>query len=329
MSNLAKHDFVVLDISGNNYLSWVLDAEIHLDANGLGETIKEGNTTTPKIRPKAMIFRRHHSCEWLKYEYLTVKNSLILWKNLKEMFDHLKTVILPKARYDWIHRRLPDFKSINDYNSAMFIITSQLTLCGEKVSDADMLEKTYQTFHGSQLLLSQQYRQRGFKKYSELISCLLVAEQNNKILLKNHQSRTTGTEPLLEVNVTKYENRNKGHVGIRDRGPREDLRDGSRDKNKDIINFFHRCGCKSHWARACRAPPHIVDSYHQSLNDNKRKKIEANFVAKQEKVETNFADINENQHFNNGDHLNVSDFFSDLNGRIDHLIGDGNVQASD
>ncbi|KAK9666143.1 hypothetical protein RND81_07G005100 [Saponaria officinalis] len=218
MSNLAKLDFVALDISGNNYLPRVLDAEIHLDANGLGETIKEGNTATTQNKAKAMIFLRHHLCEGLKYKYLTVKDPLILWKNLKAMYDHLKTVILSKARYDWITYDQLYFKSINDYNSAMFRITAQLELCGEKVSDVDMLEKTYQTFHGSQLLMSQQYRQRGFKRYSELVSCLLVAEQNNEILMKNHQSRPTGTDPFPKVNVMKYENRNKGHADIRGRG---------------------------------------------------------------------------------------------------------------
>ncbi|CAN1147031.1 hypothetical protein LINPERHAP2_LOCUS15620, partial [Linum perenne] len=43
MSNLTKLDFVALDVTGNNYLSWVLDAEIHLQANALGETIKDDN----------------------------------------------------------------------------------------------------------------------------------------------------------------------------------------------------------------------------------------------------------------------------------------------
>jgi hypothetical protein len=33
MSNLTKLEFVALDISGKNYLSWILDAEIHLEAN--------------------------------------------------------------------------------------------------------------------------------------------------------------------------------------------------------------------------------------------------------------------------------------------------------
>ena len=43
MSNLTKLEFVALDILRKNYLSWMLDAEIHLNAMNLGVTIKEGN----------------------------------------------------------------------------------------------------------------------------------------------------------------------------------------------------------------------------------------------------------------------------------------------
>jgi hypothetical protein len=65
---------------------------------------------------------------------------------------------------------------VGEYNSVMFRITSELKLYGEKITDEDMLEKIFSTFYASNLLLQQQYRERGFKKYSELISCLLVAE---------------------------------------------------------------------------------------------------------------------------------------------------------
>ena len=41
MSNITKLEFVTLDISGKNYLSWILDAEIHLDAINLGAMIKK------------------------------------------------------------------------------------------------------------------------------------------------------------------------------------------------------------------------------------------------------------------------------------------------
>ena len=86
----------------------------------------------------------------------------------------------------------------------MFRINSQLKLCGEKVTDEDMLEKTFSTFHASNLLLQQQYREKGFKKYSQLISCLLVVEQNNELLMKNHEANPTGSAPFPEVNVTAY-----------------------------------------------------------------------------------------------------------------------------
>ncbi|XP_015160009.1 uncharacterized protein [Solanum tuberosum] len=84
MSNLSKLEFVALDISENNYLSWVLDVEIHLDAKGLGATITIGNTTSSQDKAKAMIFLRHHLDEGLKVEYLTVKDPLELWTGLKE-----------------------------------------------------------------------------------------------------------------------------------------------------------------------------------------------------------------------------------------------------
>jgi hypothetical protein len=69
-------------------------------------------------------------------------------------------VILPKARYELLHLRLQDYKSVSEYNSAMFRITSLLMLCGEKVTDKEMLEKTFSTFHASNVLLQQQYHEK-------------------------------------------------------------------------------------------------------------------------------------------------------------------------
>ncbi|XP_021727808.1 uncharacterized protein LOC110694912 [Chenopodium quinoa] len=152
MLNLAKLEFVALDITGNNYLSWVLDAEIHLDAKGLGETIKEANKTTPQDKAKAMIFLRHHLHKGLKNEYLTVKDPQILWSNLKERYDHQKTAILPRARYEWLNLRLQVLNLLVNINQ-MFKITSQLKLCGENITDAEMLEKTYSIFHANNIVL--------------------------------------------------------------------------------------------------------------------------------------------------------------------------------
>ncbi|XP_009607502.1 uncharacterized protein [Nicotiana tomentosiformis] len=149
MSNLSKLEFMTLDISGNNYLSWVLDAEIHLDAKGLGDTIKEGNEASSKDKAKAIIFLRRHLDEGLKSKYLTLKDQFQLWTGLKERHDHVKATVLPRARHEWMHLRLQDYKTISEYNSVVYRIISQLKLCEEPMNDEDMLEKTLFTFHAS------------------------------------------------------------------------------------------------------------------------------------------------------------------------------------
>lgn len=153
MSNISKVKFTVLKISGNNYASWALDAELHLESMGLADTIKDDNKASNQDRAKALIFLRHHLDEGLKLQYLTIKDPLKLWKNLKERYDHLKLVVLPQARQDWLNIRLLDFKNITEYNSEMFRIISQLELCGEKISEDAKLKKTYSTFPPANMLL--------------------------------------------------------------------------------------------------------------------------------------------------------------------------------
>ncbi|BBG93390.1 Disease resistance protein CC-NBS-LRR class family [Prunus dulcis] len=94
MANLAKLEFAALDLSGDNFLSWVLDAKIHLRANGLGQTIVDENNASPEENAKAMIFLRRHIHEALKSEYVVVDEPLVLWKALGERYDHQKTMTL-------------------------------------------------------------------------------------------------------------------------------------------------------------------------------------------------------------------------------------------
>ncbi|XP_016574110.1 uncharacterized protein LOC107871731 [Capsicum annuum] len=171
---------------------------------GLADTIKNDNKASNQDKAKTMIFLRHHLDKGLKIEYLMIKDPLILWNNLKERYDHLKMVILPQARYEWTHLRLQDFKNITVYNSVMFRIKSQFNICGKDITNHDMLEKTFSTFPASSMLLQQQYREMSFKKYFELISHLLVAEQHNDLLMRNHESRHVGTAPFPEVNAVNF-----------------------------------------------------------------------------------------------------------------------------
>ena len=58
-----------------------------------------------------------------------------------------------------MHLRLRDFKIVSENNSALFKINSQLKLCGEKITEEDMLKKTFTTFHALNVLLQQQYQE--------------------------------------------------------------------------------------------------------------------------------------------------------------------------
>ncbi|XP_015068722.1 uncharacterized protein LOC107013288 [Solanum pennellii] len=241
MSNLSKLEFVALDISGKNYLSWVLDAEIHLAAKGLDATITQGNEASSQDKAKAMIFLHHHLDEGPKIEYLPVKDPLELCTDLKGRYDHLKDNFLVEIMW----------------------------------GDEDMLEKTLTTFHASNVILQQQYRKKGFQKYSELISCLLVAEQHNVLLMKNHEARPTGAAPLPEANVL-------------------ETRDQSEKGNKS--------GASSSNARA-ESHMTLKDDDKPGTSQKYDKDIEANLALKDD-VFDGLGDIT---------HMEVDDFFGDRN----------------
>ncbi|GJX99552.1 disease resistance CC-NBS-LRR class family protein [Tanacetum coccineum] len=96
--------------------------------------------------------------------------------------------------------------------------TGAITIADELgVQKADMLEKTFSTFHASNINLQQQYRLQNFERYSDLNVNLLVAENNNELLMKNHQTRPTGSLALPEENAVNN-NDNKNSRSKRERG---------------------------------------------------------------------------------------------------------------
>ncbi|XP_048604823.1 uncharacterized protein LOC111213458 [Brassica napus] len=93
-----------------------------------------------------------------------------------------------------------DYNSVDEYNSVLFKIVSMMRLCGEEVTEKELLDKTFSTFHSTNVWLQQQYRERGFALYTDLISCLLLAEANNELLMKNSEMRPIGTAAIPEAN---------------------------------------------------------------------------------------------------------------------------------
>ena len=204
---------------------------------------------------------------------------------------------------------------MEEYNSALFKIVSKLKLCGETITDADMLEKTFSTFHTSNVVLQQQYREKGFSTYAALISCLLLAEQNNELLMMNSELRPPGAKSLPEAHAAiepkdetpreSYRGRMRGrgrwqgrNRGFQPRGrgfqPRDHLgrsrgrgysrghqanhgykSDFKTHGSSSTKSACHRCGMTNHWANKCKTPQHLVKLYQESI---KGKNSEANLV---------------------------------------------------
>ncbi|CAN6698539.1 unnamed protein product [Malus baccata var. baccata] len=278
IANLAKLEYDALDIIGKNYLTWVLDTKIHLEAGNLGDTIREESSSSSQDWTKAMIFICRHLDEALKSEYLT------------------------------------DFKSVAEYNSALFRITSQMKLCGDTITEEMLLEKTYIIFHANNVLLQQQYRARGYTKYTQLIFVLLVAEQNNELLIKNHNSRPTGSAPFPEVNATSLEVNATSSGGDNRKRGRSHKRGKAHMNNapRNSEGACHRCGGNGHWARTCRTPKHLVELYQASL---KEKGIETNFLDQAKPM-----DILDPVFVLSGQldttHLDVSDFIMEMGNEV-------------
>ncbi|XP_016500740.2 uncharacterized protein LOC107819166 [Nicotiana tabacum] len=181
------------------------------------------------------------------------------------------------------------------------------------------------------MVLQQQYREKGFKKYSELISLLLTTERNNDLLMRNYKNRPTGSTPLPEVDevFSHYAKRGKSRGPVRSRGrshgrnfsgvnhpPKKNNHQKWKGKDekpnaKSSKIECYRCGGKRHWANIYRTSRHLVEFYQASL---KNKSLEANFVYDNE------FDIT---------HLDVTDFFEHPDEKIDHLIGGGSVVKDD
>ncbi|GJR50296.1 hypothetical protein Tco_1400817 [Tanacetum coccineum] len=116
-------------------------------------TIQEGNKCTEETKAKADVFLHQHIDEMLEFEYSNCDDPSTLWKDLEIRFNNQREVLLPSSRDEWNNLRFQDFKKVNEYTSALFRICRTLRFCGQTVTEGDMLEKTFSTFHASNINL--------------------------------------------------------------------------------------------------------------------------------------------------------------------------------
>ena len=297
MTDLVKKEINELAPNGNNYLSWSLDAEIVLDGKNLLHTIKptkDNRVSTSAERAQALHFLRHHISSSLKNEYMTERDPKVLWDSLHERFEKMETVILPRVKRQWQNLRFQDYKTVEDYNAALYGIVTRMKLCNLKLTEADLIEKTLSTFHPKQTYLSRQYKKENYKKYIDLSNAMQQDQGEDEELMQNHLTRPTGSLSMPEAHASissqQKDDNGKGPKKAPWKGKYRNFKKKRQGKSKKISSGGEygkqdqecfRCGMKGHWSRICRTPKHIVQYYQELKGQHKQRKSqhEAHFVS--------------------------------------------------
>ena len=233
MSDIVKREFTELYPNGSNYLAWSIDAEIILSGKELLKTIKTiDKAVVPSDAEKAhaLHFLRHHLSTTLKNEYMTERDPKVLWDSLRGRFENIKSMILPKVKRDWQNLRYQDYKTVEDYNTALYGIVTRMKLCKLPVEDKDLIEKTLSTFHPKMTHISRQYKKENYKTYVELSNAMQQDQGEDETIMQNHLSRPTGSMALPEANATSF--KKKG-----DKKGKREQKAPIKDNDKKSKNF--------------------------------------------------------------------------------------------
>lgn len=116
----------------------------------------------------------------------------------------------------------------------MHRIVAQLRICGQSITDADMIDKTFSTFSLVCDILSQQYWNTKFTKHANLMRYMMIAEKQQQLLLK-----TDETWLAKEIHNMEASNDTKINSTLQSRGTNHESHVSNASKRTSWGNWRH------------------------------------------------------------------------------------------
>ena len=178
---LKALQFSPLAPDGSNFLEWANDAKIVLGVEELtiylNKETAEGRSEVLKYQ--TLLILRRHIDPSLRQQYIQIDHPANLWTRLHDKFYHEQTIFLPKARNDWINLRALGFLDLLSFNAELHHISAQFRLCGEQITETQLIDKTLSTFPLASAIIAHQYQNMNFTKHNKLMSHLLFVEKTS------------------------------------------------------------------------------------------------------------------------------------------------------
>ncbi|XP_026459408.1 uncharacterized protein LOC113360074 [Papaver somniferum] len=169
-------------------------------------TDKDVAPTTEKEKAEALRYLKAHIDTNLLWGYQHIMCHKELWDALASRFGSIEDCLLPQLNEQWNDIPFLDYVKVGDFQRDVLKLQAHLSLCGIKLTDKDMIQKTLSTFPWSSVILANQYRievdNKRITTFSKLINLLRVAERHNEVLAINN-ARALGKKKIPEANYSK------------------------------------------------------------------------------------------------------------------------------
>ncbi|XP_026420194.1 uncharacterized protein LOC113316189 [Papaver somniferum] len=142
---ISVMDRVITSTKGLEYHHWVSDAETTFVEKEYTSTIKpsvDAAPSTEKDKAHALMFLKRHIDPNLCWGYHHLKTPKELCDALESRFGNIHDSLLPQLIVQWNEIRFLDYVKVNDFQKYMLQIQARLDLCGKKLTDEEMIQKT-------------------------------------------------------------------------------------------------------------------------------------------------------------------------------------------